>query len=150
MGWSFTTQSRDRKLVRPIQPQYGTIQRPRRLRLRSSVLLIVEEYSDILGCPWYRFVMGNPAGVRRDFDKLERRRLDAVDLLRQGIHQAEVARLVGAHRQSVNRWARQLEQGGKRALRKAGRAGRKPRLTAEDRRRWDLRLHCGHPGASLI
>jgi transposase len=65
--------------------------------------------------------MGNPAGVRRDFDKLEQRRLNAVDLLRQGIHQAEVARRVGAHRQSVNRWARQLEQGGKRALRKAGR-----------------------------
>ena len=74
--------------------------------------------------------MGNPAGVRRDFDKLEQRRLEAVDLLRQGIHQAEVARQVGAHRQSVNRWARQLEQGGKRALRKAGRAGRKPRLSA--------------------
>ena len=65
----------------------------------------------------------NPAGVRRDFDELERRRLAAVDLLRQGIHQAEVARRVGAHRQSVSRWAKQLEQGGKRALRKAARAG---------------------------
>jgi transposase len=87
--------------------------------------------------------MGNPAGVRRDFDKLERRRLDAVDLLRQGIHQAEVARRVGAHRQSVNRWARQLEQGGKRALRKAGRAGRKPRLTAEHLRRIEIGLKRG-------
>ena len=87
--------------------------------------------------------MGNPAGVRRDFDKLERRRLDAVDLLRQGIYQAEVARRVGAHRQSVNRWARQLEQGGKRALRKAGRAGRKPRLTAEDLRRIENGLKRG-------
>ncbi len=87
--------------------------------------------------------MGNPAGVRRNFDKLERRRLDAVDLLRQGIHQAEVARRVGAHRQSVNRWARQLEQGGKRALRKAGRAGRKPRLTAEDLRRIENGLKRG-------
>jgi transposase len=78
--------------------------------------------------------MGNAAGVRRDFDKLEQRRLAAVDLLRQGVHQAEVARRLGAHRQSVSRWAKQLEQGGKRALRKAGRAGRKPRLSPEDLR----------------
>jgi transposase len=74
---------------------------------------------------------------------LERRRLDAVDLLRQRIHQAEVVRRVGAHRQSVNRWARQLEQGGKRALRKAGRAGRKPRLTPEDLRRIEKSLKRG-------
>ena len=50
--------------------------------------------------------MGNPAGVRRDFDKLEQRRLEAAELLRQGIHQAEVARRVGVHRQSVSRWPR--------------------------------------------
>jgi transposase len=87
--------------------------------------------------------MGNPAGVRRDFEKLERRRLDAVDLLRQGIHQSEVARRVGAHRQSVSRWAKQLEQGGKRVLRKAGRAGRKPRLSSEDLRRIEKCLKRG-------
>ena len=39
MSWGFTTQSRDFELIRPILPQYGTIQRPRRLRLRSSPLL---------------------------------------------------------------------------------------------------------------
>jgi transposase len=72
--------------------------------------------------------VGNPAGVRRDFEKLEQRRLEAAELLRQGIHQAAVARRVGVHRQSVSRWAQELEQGGKRALRKAGRAGRRPRL----------------------
>ncbi len=79
--------------------------------------------------------MGNPAGVRRDFEKLEQRRLQAADLLRQGMHQAEVARQVGVHRQSVSRWARELERGGKRALRQAGRAGRRPRLGREDLRR---------------
>jgi len=31
--------------------------------------------------------------------------------MRQGVHQAEVARRVGAHRQSVGRWAQQLEEG---------------------------------------
>jgi hypothetical protein len=31
--------------------------------------------------------MGNPAGVRQDFEKLEQRRLEAAELLRQGLHQ---------------------------------------------------------------
>ncbi len=45
--------------------------------------------------------MGNPAGVRRDFQALEQRRLRAAQLLKKGVHQSEVARQVGAHRQSV-------------------------------------------------
>ena len=90
--------------------------------------------------------MGNPRGVARDFEALERRRFLAAGLLRQGVPQAEVARRVGAHRQSVSRWARQLEQGGKRALRKSGRAGRKPRLSEADLRRIERWLKRG-PGA---
>jgi transposase len=87
--------------------------------------------------------MGNPAGVRRDFQELEQRRLEAAELLRQGLHQAEVARRVGVHRQSVSRWAEELRQGGKRALRKAGRAGRRPRLRPEDLRRIEKGLKRG-------
>jgi transposase len=79
--------------------------------------------------------MGNPAGVKRDFDALEKRRMQAAKLLKQGIHEAEVARRVGVHRQSVNRWARQLAEAGIPGLRKGGRAGRKPRLTSSDRDR---------------
>ena len=52
-------------------------------------------------------------------------------MLRQGVHPAEVARRVGVHRQSVGRWAKQLDQGGLRALRGAGRAGRKAQLVPE-------------------
>jgi transposase len=74
--------------------------------------------------------MGNPAGVRRDFDALEARRLKAARLLRTGLSEAEVARQVGAHRQSVNRWARQLRVAGRAGLKKTGRAGRKPKLTS--------------------
>jgi transposase len=73
--------------------------------------------------------MGNPAGVRRDFGKLEDRRLEGARLLREGLSQSEVARELGVHRQSVSRWARQLKQGGVRGLRKAGRTGRPPKLT---------------------
>lgn len=87
--------------------------------------------------------MGNPAGVRRDFEKLEERRLLGAGLLRQGVHPAEVARQVGVHRQSVSRWERQLQQGGVRALKKAGRAGRKARLRSEDLRRIERGLKRG-------
>ena len=48
--------------------------------------------------------MGNPAGVKRDFSGLEKRRLRAARLLEKGLSEAEVARRVGVHRQSVNRW----------------------------------------------
>jgi transposase len=60
--------------------------------------------------------MGNAAGVRRDFAGLERRRMAAAELLRQGMSQSEVARRLGVHRQSVIRWARQLAQSGRAGL----------------------------------
>jgi len=72
--------------------------------------------------------MGNPAGVRRNFDALERRRMEAAALLKRGVSQSEVARRLGVHRQSVIRWARQLDKSGVAGLKKAGRAGRKPGL----------------------
>src|ERR1019366_981398 len=75
--------------------------------------------------------MGFPAGVCRDFAALERRRMRAARLLAKGLSQSEVARRVGAHRQSVSRWAAELHAKGLAGLRKAGRAGRKPRLSAE-------------------
>jgi len=87
--------------------------------------------------------MGNPAGVRRDFEALEQRRREAAELLRRGVHQAEVARRVGAHRQSVGRWADQLQRGGLRALRRAGWAGRKARLGPADLRRIERGLKRG-------
>jgi transposase len=77
--------------------------------------------------------MGNPRGVKRDFDALEKRRLTGQKLLASGIHQSEVARQLGVHRQSVNRWAAALSKGGPDALRKAGRAGRLPRLSPKQK-----------------
>ena len=72
---------------------------------------------------------GNPAGVRREFDALERRRMRAGRLLEQGVSQNEVADRLGAHRQSVICWARQLARSSRAGLKKAGRAGRKPKLS---------------------
>jgi transposase len=76
--------------------------------------------------------MGHPAGMKRDFQAMEQRRLKAAELLAQGLSEAEVARRVGVHRQSVNRWARTLAEGGEGALKHPGRAGRKSRLDASD------------------
>ena len=75
--------------------------------------------------------MGNPAGVRRDFAALRERRLRAVALLREGMSQAVVAREVGVDRQSVYRWHRTLQGEGRAGLKKAGRAGRRPKLSDE-------------------
>ena len=87
--------------------------------------------------------MGNPAGVRRDFEALERRRFAALRLLRQGLHQSEVARRLRVVRQSVARWAALERQGGERALRQAGRAGRQPRLTPRQKARLEQHLLAG-------
>jgi len=75
--------------------------------------------------------MGNPKGVKRDaeqFAKLAQRRMKAAKLFDQGISQAEVGRLLDVHKQSVNRWHQAWKQNGTKALKRAGRAGRKPRL----------------------
>lgn len=79
--------------------------------------------------------MGNRRGVRRDFEALEKRRFQAVELLGQGFNQSEVARRVKVCSQTVSRWARQVSAEGEQALRKAGRAGRRPLLSAADQQR---------------
>ena len=87
--------------------------------------------------------MGNPAGVRRDFAALEERRMEAARLLRQGLSQSEVARAVGVHRQSVSRWARELEQSGMRGLRQAKYSGRPPKLRPAQLRELERALKRG-------
>src|SRR5436190_15200009 len=72
--------------------------------------------------------MGNAKGVKRDFDQLQERRLKAAKLFDRGLSQAEVARQLKVHRQSASRWHRLWKAQGAKALKKAGRAGRKPRL----------------------
>jgi len=80
--------------------------------------------------------MGNPAGVKRDFGALEKRRFRAVKLLEKGdLNQSEVARRLKVCRQTVSRWMDDLRTGGQDALQQAGRAGRKPELSEADRER---------------
>ena len=79
--------------------------------------------------------MGNPKGVRRDFEALEKRRLAAIKLIGEEFNNSEIGRRLKVCNQTVSRWRKQFEAGGKAALRRAGRAGRKPLLSAGDQRR---------------
>ena len=88
--------------------------------------------------------MGNPRGVRRDFDALEKRRLEAVRLVvEEGWSQSEAARRVKAAQQSVSRWVGEHRERGAAGLRKAGRAGRKPRLEPAQLERLESLLLAG-------
>jgi transposase len=66
--------------------------------------------------------------------------MEGIRLLEQGVHQSEVARRVKASHRSVGRWAKTYAEQGRKGLRKAGRAGRKPRLSGEDLRRLERGL----------
>src|SRR5262245_52418759 len=66
---------------------------------------------------------------RRDFAGLEQRRLEAARLFAQGHSQAEVARTFGVSAQAASTWYRRWREGGAAALRGAGRAGRRARLS---------------------
>jgi transposase len=81
---------------------------------------------------------------RRDFDGLESRRRSAARLFAAGrLNQSEIARRLGVSSVSVHRWFHAWRRDGVRALRKAGRAGRKPRLDKEDLKDLDLALREG-------
>jgi transposase len=79
----------------------------------------------------------------RDFAGLERRRKQAARRFTKGETQASVARQLKASRQSVSRWHRQWKSEGMAGLRAAGRAGRKPRLSASQLGRVDAALRQG-------
>src|SRR5712692_9033821 len=79
--------------------------------------------------------MGNPRGMRRDFEALEKRRMSAVRLFVTELNNSEIGRRLKVCDQTVSRWRAQHRAGGESALHKAGRAGRKPLLSTADRKR---------------
>src|SRR5689334_8103683 len=88
--------------------------------------------------------MGKPFRPRRDFDGLEERRKSAARLFAAGrLNQSEIGRRLGVSSVSVHRWYYAWRRGGLTALRKAGRAGRKPRLEKADLRAVDRALREG-------
>ena len=73
--------------------------------------------------------MGNPKGVQRNFEALEQRRMSAVALFGKGLNNSEIGRQLQVSNQTVSRWRKEYTEGGMTAMRKAGRAGRKPLLS---------------------
>ena len=72
------------------------------------------------------------------------RRLRACDYFSAGrVTQAYISRELQVSRQSVSRWYRLWQQGGARALAGAGRAGRKPKLNAQQQERLAVALRQG-------
>jgi transposase len=85
--------------------------------------------------------MGNPAGVKRDFAALEKRRMTAISLLEKGkLNQAEIGRRLKVCRQTVSRWAEEFSTFGREAMKMAARAGRKPERSEADRERLEQLL----------
>jgi transposase len=60
---------------------------------------------------------------------MEQRRMRAADLFEGDVIPAEVARRVGVTHQVVSEWRTAWRQGGREALRSAGPAGRKPKMS---------------------
>lgn len=88
--------------------------------------------------------MKKPFRPRRDFDGLEARRRHAGRLFAAGrLSQAEIARKLGATPTSVSRWHATWRRDGMAGLRKAGRAGRMPRLDSVDLQLVDKALREG-------
>src|SRR5215472_1646246 len=65
--------------------------------------------------------MGNPRGMRRDLDALEKRRMAAVRLFTTDLNNSETGRRLKVCDQTVSRWRAQYRTGGESELHKAGR-----------------------------
>jgi transposase len=79
--------------------------------------------------------MGNPRGVKRDFEALENRRFEAVKLFKKDLNNSEIGRRLKVSNQTVSRWRKECKKSGKAALRRAGRAGRLACLDEADKAR---------------
>lgn len=64
----------------------------------------------------------------------------AAEMFQAGSTQAEVARKLRVSRQAANLWYKAWRRGGRAALKAAGRAGRKPRLTEAQKARLEQAL----------
>lgn len=71
---------------------------------------------------------------------MEKRRLEALLLLADGISQSDVARRLGISRQAVSKWVTAKRDGGVRALASKGKPGRKTAPTSGEMRKVEAAL----------
>jgi len=69
--------------------------------------------------------------LKRDHLQMEKRRVQAASLFEKNVLAPEVGRRLGVSRQVAYRWKIAWTKGGKSGLASKGKAGRKPKLTAE-------------------
>jgi transposase len=77
---------------------------------------------------------------KRDHSAMEKRRLDALSLLADGISQSEVARRLGVSRQAVSTWVAAKRAGGVKALASTGKPGRKTAPTSGELKKVEAAL----------
>jgi transposase len=82
-------------------------------------------------------------------EELERRRVRALSLLKEGLLPVEVARRVGVDRRSVRRWKRAARRRGEAGVRAKPAPGRPPKLGAEHKRRLEALLLEGAQAAGF-
>lgn len=82
-------------------------------------------------------------------EELERRRLRALALLKEGLLPVEVARRVGVDRRSVRRWKRAARRRGEAGVRAKPAPGRPPKLTPEHKRQLEALLLKGAQAAGF-
>ena len=82
-------------------------------------------------------------------EELERRRLRAIELLKEGLPPVEVARRVGVDRRSVRRWNASYRQGGRKALRRQPAPGRPPKLDPGTKEQLEEMLLAGAKAAGF-
>jgi transposase len=80
---------------------------------------------------------------------LERKRERAVELLSQGLTQAEIARILDVDARSVRRWKHDLRWGGRAALKAVPASGRPLKLTQGQRQRLEKQLLKGAQAAGF-
>jgi transposase len=73
-------------------------------------------------------------------EELERRRLRALALLKEGLLPSEVARRVGVDRRSVRRWKAAARKNGEAGVRARAASGRPSKLTPRHKRRLEALL----------
>ena len=82
-------------------------------------------------------------------EELERRRLCAIELLKEGLTPVEVARRVGVDRRSVRRWKAAHRQGGRQALRRQPAPGQPPKLEHRAKEQLEAILLAGAQAAGF-
>lgn len=80
-------------------------------------------------------------------EELERRRLRAVEMLRQGLGPTEIARTIGVDRRSVRRWRAALEQQGPEGIAAYPASGRPALLSDAQKRKLERLLRKGAQSA---